>query len=73
MNAVVRLPVCPHCNTVLNAGLICADCGVVEAQIDIDAQNTIEHQPGAVRFTRPDVPNPSRRFRSDGKWQSSRQ
>jgi hypothetical protein len=63
MNAVVRLPVCPHCNTVLNAGLICADCGVAEAQIDIDAQQAIEHQRGAVLFARPAVSRPVNSFK----------
>lgn len=70
MNALVRLPVCLQCMTVLNAGRICADCGVAEAQVDIDAQQTIEHQQGAARFVRPAVPNPSKRFRSDGKCQT---
>ena len=42
--------VCPDCGAWLNAGRICVDCGVIPAQIDIDAQHTIEHQRGAVLF-----------------------
>lgn len=55
--------VCPDCGAWLNAGRICEDCGVIPAQVDIDAQHTIEHQRGAVLFARPAVPRPVKSFK----------
>ncbi|MDI7862561.1 hypothetical protein MRS76_11370 [Rhizobiaceae bacterium n13] len=57
---------CPECRVRLNAGRVCEICNVEASQIDMDCQMAIEHLPGAVRFSRPDSPNPSKRLRSDG-------
>lgn len=54
---------CPDCGAWLNAGRICVDCGVIPAQVDIDAQHTIEHQRGAVLFARPAVHRPVKSFK----------
>jgi len=55
--------VCPDCGAWLNAGRICVDCGVIPAQVDIDAQHTIEHQRGAVLFARPAGSRSSKSFK----------
>ncbi|MBW8282497.1 MAG: hypothetical protein K0M55_02750 [Rhizobium sp.] len=69
--ALRRLNICPDCDAVLNAGLICELCGVVAAQTDLDCQQVVEHQPGASRFVRPVTINPSERW-SDGNGHKGR-
>ncbi|MBB3313664.1 hypothetical protein FHT78_005458 [Rhizobium sp. BK196] len=64
--ALRRLPRCPECDAVLNAGLICDCCGVVPNQTDIDCQMAVEHLPGAKLFMRPQV-NRLKSIRSDGR------
>ncbi|MDQ0132638.1 hypothetical protein J2T08_000539 [Neorhizobium galegae] len=63
--ALRRLPRCPECESVLNAGLICEFCGTAPTQTDLDCQMAIEHVTGAVILARPETLNPSRIW-SDG-------
>ncbi|MBB4342117.1 hypothetical protein [Rhizobium leguminosarum] len=65
-SALERLPRCPDCEAVLNAGRICEACGVVPNQIDLDCQMAVEHLPGVVLFARPQVQRPKSN-RSDGR------
>lgn len=65
-SALNRLPRCPDCDAVLNAGCICEQCGVVPNQTDIDCQMAVEHLPGSVLFARPQVQR-LKSIRSDGR------